>query len=149
MPGVSVRDLVLVFHVLFGSITAGATISYAFWLALAELEPDHLPFAIRAIRHSDRLLAIPAFLLTLRDRRVARRRVALPDRRAAAHDSCLYAVVPSGFSAWGPPRHELTALEGCAPMIPSVGARECARSSCRLTISALAMILALMVVKPT
>src|SRR5512140_935291 len=60
----SVHGLLLVGHILFASITVGATVSYAFFIALAELEPGHLAFTIRAVRHSDRLVAIPAYLLT-------------------------------------------------------------------------------------
>lgn len=153
MPGVSVRDLALILHVLFGSITVGATISYAFWLALAELEPDHLPFTIRAIRHSDRLVAIPAFLLTLATGLwlVVVSPFQIGELWLAVSLFVYAVVLVVGFALWGPlVRHELTALEGRGTHDPEYRRlRMRAQLMSFGTISALAMILALMVLKPT
>ena len=148
----AVRDLVLILHILFGAITIGATVSYAFWLALAELEPDHLAFTIRSIRHSDRLVAIPAFVLTLLSGvwLVAIGGIAVGQLWLAVSIFVYAVVLVLGFAVWGPMvRHELIALEGRGTHDPEyVRLRFRARLMSLGTIAALTMILALMVLKP-
>ena len=148
----TLRDLVLIFHILFGAITIGATISYAFWLALAELEPSHLAFTIRAIRHSDRLVAIPAFVLTLISGAwlIAITGIQVGELWLAVSLFVYAVVLVLGFAVWGPMvRHELVALEGRGTDDPEYRRlRFRAQLMSFGTIAALTMILALMVLKP-
>src|SRR5512132_1201893 len=64
MRSMSLRATLTIAHILFAAVTVGATVAYATWIALAERHPEHLAFTIRAVRRSDRVLAIPAFVLT-------------------------------------------------------------------------------------
>jgi uncharacterized membrane protein len=148
----TVHLLLLIGHILFASITVGATISYAFWLALAELEPRHLAFTIRAIRHSDRLVAIPAFFLTFATGAWLVYEGGVPlDRFWLVVSVVVYvAVLVVGFVVFGPVvRRELAALERGGTRDPDyLRLRRQAQLLSLGTIAALSMILALMVAKP-
>lgn len=151
-PVFSIHILLLIGHILFASVTVGATVSYAFWIALAELEPRHLAFTIRAVRHSDRLVAIPAYLLTFVTGIWLVYESGVPlDRLWIVVSLVVYlAVLVVGFAVFGPTvRRELVALErGGVNDAEYRRLRGQAQLLSLGTIAALAMILALMVVKP-
>lgn len=144
-------SLVIV-HVIAAAITLGATLAYAIAVALAEREPEHLAFTIAAVRRSDRILAIPAFLVTF----VTGVWVTIDDHVPfdrlwiAASLVIFVAVLLVGFAVWGPVgRRQLAALArgGIAdPAYPALRARASAISYG--TILALVVIFALMVGKP-
>lgn len=146
------RDLLVTLHVLFAAITIGATLSYAVWIALAERRPEHLAFTIRAVRQSDRLVAIPAYLLTFLTGVWLAAEAGIPfDRPWLAGSIALYAVVlVVGFAVFGPVvRRELSALERGGLADPDYRRlRGQARALSIGTIAALVAILALMVAKP-
>ena len=148
----TVHVLLLIGHILFASVSIGATISYSFFIALAELEPRHLAYTLRAVRHSDRLVAIPAYLLSLVTGiwLVYETNVPLGRFWVVVSLVVYFIVLIVGFTVFGPTvRHELAALERGGfhdPVYRSLRRR--AQLLSLGTIAALAMILALMVVKP-
>lgn len=153
MPSVlSIHILMLVGHILFASVSVGATISYSFFIALAELEPRHLAYTIRAVRHSDRLVAIPAYLLSLPTGVWLVYESNIPLGRLWLVVSLIvyFAVLVIGFTVFGPTvRRELVALERGGLHDPAyLRLRRRAQLLSLGTIAALAMILALMVVRP-
>lgn len=148
----TIHLLLLVGHILFASVSIGATISYSFFIALAELEPRHLAYTIRAVRHSDRLVAIPAYLLSLATGIWLVYESNIPLTRLWLLVSLIvyFVVLVVGFTVFGPTvRRELAALERGGLADPEYRRlRGHAQLLSLGTIAALAMILALMVVKP-
>jgi uncharacterized membrane protein len=152
MRALSLHTTVLAGHILFAAITIGATVAYATWIAVAERQPDHLAFTIRAVRRSDRVLAIPAFVLTFVTG------VWLVDLSGVRFETrwltasvALYAVILLvGFGVFGPVvRRELDALErGGVTDGEYLRLRVRARILSFGTIVALAFILWLMVARP-
>ncbi len=146
------RDALLVAHVLAASITIGATVSYAVWIALAERDPQHLAFTIRAVRTSDRVVAIPAFLLTFVTGALLVITAGVPWATLwLACSLALYvAVLGVGIGVFGPVvRRELAALErGGVRDAEYRRLRSRARGLSIGTILALAAILVLMVARP-
>ena len=55
--------LLKLIHVVSAIVAVGANVTYAFWLARAHRDRDHLVFVIETIRALDRRIAIPAYLL--------------------------------------------------------------------------------------
>jgi len=146
-------QLVLVFlHVIAAALTLGATVAYAVAIRLAERDPEHLAFTIGAVRRSDRVLAIPAFLVTLVTGLWITVNEGLPfDRLWLAASIAIYAaILVVGFAVFGPVvQRELAALEraGTAdPDYPRLRAQAVVLSYG--TVAALAVIFALMVGKP-
>jgi uncharacterized membrane protein len=152
MRGVSVHAALLVAHILSGAVTIGATASYAVWIALAERQPEHLPFTIRAVRRSDRLVAIPAFLLALVSGVWLAIDAGLAFERPwlAASIAIYVLVLVVGFAVFGPMvRSELAALERGGTGDPEYRVlRARARLLSYGTIVALIAILWLMVARP-
>lgn len=148
----TIHVLLLIGHILFASVSIGATISYSFFIALAEIEPRHLAYTIRAVRHSDRLVAIPAYLLTFATGIWLVYETGVPlDQFWIVVSIVVYlAVLIVGFVVFGPTvRRELVALERGGTTDPEYRRlRGHAQLLSLGTIAALAMILALMVVKP-
>ncbi len=142
----------VIVHVLAAAVTVGATVSYAVWIALAERQPEHLAFTIAAVRRSDRLVAIPAYVVTFVTGVWITVNEGLPfDRFWLAASIAIYAVVlVVGFGVFGPVvRRELGALERGGvedPEYPRL--RTQARLLSYATIAALVVILALMVARP-
>ena len=147
----SLQSGVLIAHVIAAAIAVGATISYAVWIALAERDPDHLAFTIRAVRRSDRLVAIPAFViagltggwLTIETSTIGRPWL-------AASVAIYLIVLIVGFTVFGPVvRRELVALERGGATDPDYGPlRRRAWLLSLGTASGLIVILVLMVAKP-
>ena len=139
-------------HVLFAATTIGATLSYAVWIALAERAPAHLAFTIRAVRASDRLVAIPAYVLTFVTGAWLTLEMGIPfDRPWLVASIAIYLVVlVVGFVAWGPVvRRELAALESGGVADPEYRrSRDRARWLSLGTILALVVILVLMIARP-
>lgn len=143
---------VLVAHIVSAAITVGATLSYAVWIALAERQPEHLAFTIGAVRRSDRLVAIPSFVVAGITGTWLVLATALPFARLWLGASlAIYAVVlVVGFTVFGPVvRRELAALEqGGVSGTEYLRLRDQARLLSYGTIAALLAILWLMVAKP-
>lgn len=139
-------------HILLAAIVIGATVSYAVWIGLAERVPEHLAFTIRAVRRSDRLVAIPAYLLLLVSGLVLAGAGRFPlDRPWLLWGTVLYVVtLVVGFALFGPTvRRELAALERGGPADPEYRRRRRdAWLYTAFTIAMLVAILALMVAKP-
>lgn len=144
--------VLLFVHVLLASVVIGATVSYALWIAYAERAPEHLAFTIRAVRRSDRVVAIPAYLLLLITGLVmvgaGPFRLDRPWLLCATALYVLTLVV--GFAYFGPVvRRELAALErGGIDDADYRARRREAWVSTIFTVVMLAAILALMVLKP-
>lgn len=144
--------VLVIVHVVASAITLGATMAYAVAISLAERAPEHLAFTIGAVRRSDRVLAIPAFLVTLVtgvwitvDERIPF------DRPWIAWSLGIFAaILVLGFTVWGPVvRRELAALArgGTADAeYPRLRGQAAALSYG--TIAALVVIFALMIAKP-
>ncbi len=148
----SLHVVLVVGHVLFSAITIGATISYAVWTAFAERHPEHLAFTIRAVRQSDRVVAIPAYLLTLATGVWLALEAGIPfDRPWLAASIAIYLVVlVVGFGVWGPVvRAELAALDRGGVADPEYRRRrDVARRLSLGTIAALLAMLVLMIARP-
>ena len=144
--------VLVIVHVVASAITLGATAAYTIAISLAERAPEHLAFTIGAVRRSDRLLAIPAFLVTLVTGVWITIDEQIPfDRPWIAWSLVIFAfILVIGFTVWGPVvRRELTALTrgGTSdPEYPRLRAQ--ARVLEYGTIAALVAIFALMVAKP-
>lgn len=148
----AVFRLVLTVHVLAAAVTLGATIAYAVSVWLAEREPDHLAFTIRAVRRSDRLVAIPAFLVTF----ITGVWITAEERLPYASLWLLVSVVLTiaifvvGFGVWGPVvREQLDVLARGGvrdPEYPPLRSR--AMWLYAATIGALTLVFYLMVAKP-
>ena len=139
-------------HIALAAIVVGATISYPVWIALAERDAEHLAFTIRAVRQSDRYVAIPAYLLLLATGAAMAWLGGIPlDRPWLAGTIGLYLLtLVVGFAVFGPVvRRELAALER-----GGVGDAEYRRLRARarvltwFTILMLLAMLALMVARP-
>lgn len=152
MAAVSLDVWLVSAHVLFAAVTVGATVSYAVWTALAERDPEHLAFAIRAVRASDRLVAIPAYVLTFVTGAwlVLARGIPLERPWLLASIAVYLVVLVVGFTVWGPVvRRELAALErGGVADAEYRRRRGQARWLALGTIAALVAILVLMVSRP-
>ncbi len=152
MRSVSFHVALLSAHILSAAITVGATVSYAAWIALAERQPEHLAFTIRAVRRSDRVVAIPAFLLALVTGVWLGLEAGIrPESAWLPRALAIYAVVlVVGFTVFGPVvRRELAALEqGGVTGADYLRLRGHARLLSYGTIAALLAILWLMVAKP-
>ncbi len=153
MPGVAPYLALLILHVLAAAVTVGATVAYAVSIALAERQPEHLAFTIRAVRASDRIVAIPAYLLTFVTGVWLAASAGIPfERFWMAASIVIYVVVLTvGFGVFGPVvRRELDALER-----GGVADREYLRLRTQAfvlawsTVAALALMTALMVAKPS
>ena len=144
--------LLVIVHVVASAITLGATMAYAIAISLAERAPDHLGFTIASVRKSDRVLAIPAFLVAF----VTGVWITIDeqirfDRFWIAWSVALFAVIlVAGFTVWGPVvRRELAALERGGTTDPDY--RRLRGQAALLsygTIAALLVIFALMIAKP-
>lgn len=55
--------LLKLIHVASAIVAVGSNVTYAFWLARAHRDRDHLVFVIETIRALDRKVAIPAYVL--------------------------------------------------------------------------------------
>jgi len=139
-------------HILFAAVAVGASVAYTTWIAFAERHPEHLAFTIRAVRRSDRVLAIPAYVLTFV---TGAWLVDVVGVRFDAHwlvvSVALYiAILVVGFVAFGPVvRREIEVLErgGVSdPEYPRL--RLQARVLSYGTIMALIAITAMMVMRP-
>jgi uncharacterized membrane protein len=53
--------LLLWLHILFAITAVGANLTYAFWVARAEREPEHLAFTLRSVQWIDKRVANPAY----------------------------------------------------------------------------------------
>ena len=130
----------------------GATVAYAVAISLAERAPEHLAFVIASVRRSDRMLAIPAFLITFVTGIWITVDEHVPfDRFWIAWSLAIFAVIlVVGFAVWGPVvRRELGAL--ARDGITGAEYRGLRRQAALLsygTIAGLVMIFALMVAKP-
>jgi uncharacterized membrane protein len=149
----SFRAALTIAHILFAAVTVGATVAYASWIAFAERHPEHLAFTIRAVRRSDRILAIPAFVLTLVTGLwlVAVAGLALDARWLVISLALYLAVLVVGFAVFGPVvRREIEALERGGISDPEyLRLRLRARVLSYGTIVALVAITVLMVVRPS
>jgi uncharacterized membrane protein len=149
---VSSYVLVRLAHILLAAIVIGATVSYAFWIGLAERAPEHLAFTIRAVRRSDRFVAIPAYLLLFVSGVGMMWLGPVPlDRPWLLASIALYVVtLVVGFVLFGPTvRRELAALERGGVADPEyLRRRGEARLLTGFTILALVAVLALMVLRP-
>jgi uncharacterized membrane protein len=153
MRRVSLRAALTIAHILFAAVTVGATVAYATWIAFAEQHPEHLAFTIRAVRRSDRVLAIPAFVLTLVTGvwLVDVAGIALDARWLIVSLALYLAILVVGFAVFGPVvRREIEALERGGVTDPDYGQlRLRARVLSYGTIVALVAITVLMVVRPS
>ncbi len=151
-PEVSVQLVLVLLHVLAAAITLGATVAYAVAIRLAERDAAHLAFTIGAVRRSDRVLAIPAFLITLVTGIWITLNEHLPfERFWLAASMAIYAVIlVVGFTVFGPVvRRELAALERAGTADPDYPRlRTKALLLSYGTIAGLVVIFALMVGKP-
>lgn len=142
----------VIVHVLAAAVTIGATVAYAVSIALAERQPEHLAFTIRAVRASDRIVAIPAYLLTFVTGAAVALVQGIPFERFWMSASiAIYAVVlVVGFGVFGPVvRRELAALErGGVTDREYVRLRTQAFLLAWGTVVALVVMTALMVAKP-
>lgn len=143
---------VVIVHVVASALTLGATAAYAIAISLAERAPEHLAFTIGAVRRSDRVLAIPAFIVTSITGLWLTIDEQIPfDRFWIASSLALFAaILIVGLTVWGPlVRRELAALArgGTADAeYPRLRIRAALLSYG--TIAALVVIVALMVAKP-
>src|SRR5437899_1147186 len=48
-------------HILFAITAVGSNLTYAFWLARADADPEHVGFALRGVDWIDRRVANPAY----------------------------------------------------------------------------------------
>ena len=144
--------LVLV-HVLAAAITLGATVTYEVAISLAERDPTHLAFTIGAVRRSDRLLGIPAFLVAGLTGLLITVNDGLPlDRFLLATALTIYVLLLGlGFTVFGPVvRREMVALERGGAADPAYRRlRGQARALSYGTIAAFVVIFGLMVAKPS
>ena len=137
---------------LSAAIVLGATVAYAVAISLAERAPEHLAFTIGAVRRSDRVLAIPAFLVALVTGLWLALDARLPlDRPWLAASLALYfAILITGFTVFGPTvRRQLAVLaRGGAGEPAYARLRARARMLSYGTIAGLVAIFALMIAKP-
>lgn len=149
---VSLHLVLVIVHVVASAITLGATAAYTIAISLAERAPAHLAFTIATVRRSDRVLAIPAFLVTLVTGVWITVDEQIPfDRFWIAWSLAIFAVIlVVGFTVWGPVvRRELAALSrGGMADAEYPRLRVQARVLEYGTIAALVVIFALMVAKP-
>lgn len=142
----------VIVHVVAAAITLGATVTYAVAIALAERAPEHLAFTIGAVRRSDRLIAIPAFLVTLVTGVWVTIDEQIPfDRPWIAVSLVIFVVIlVVGFAVWGPVvRRELAALSrGGTADAEYPGLRAQAAALSYGTIALLVVIFVLMIAKP-
>ena len=152
MRAVGPHLVLLIVHVLAAATTLGATVAYAVSIALAERHPEHLAFTIRAVRASDRVLAIPAYLVTLVTGVWIAIAANIPfDRFWMAASLVIYAIVlVVGFAVFGPVvRRELVALErGGTADGDYLRLRTYAFLLAWGTVAALVVMFALMIAKP-
>lgn len=148
----SAHQLVLTIHVISSAVALGATVSYAVWIRLAEADPAHVAFTIRAVRRSDRLVAIPSFLAAglsgawlVRDAAPS-----LLGPWLVLSLAIYLAVLAVGFIVFGPVvRREIAALERGGASDPAYRVlRRQAQLLSWGTVAALVVIAGLMVVKP-
>ncbi len=55
--------LLKLIHIASAIVAVGSNVTYAFWLARAHRDRDHLVFVIETVRALDRRVAIPAYVL--------------------------------------------------------------------------------------
>ena len=54
-------ELLRLAHVVLTVVAVGTNVSFPVWVRLAEREPSHLTFTLRAVRRIDRWVTIPAY----------------------------------------------------------------------------------------
>lgn len=139
-------------HILVAIVAIGATLSYALWLRIGERHPEHLAYTIRGIRAIDRRVANPAYglLLVTGLAMVYVSGVPLAQGWLLAALALYVAAAIVGYFVFGPVvKRELAALERGGVADPDyLRYRGQARQLAIITITAVLVILALMVMKP-
>jgi len=139
-------------HILVAIIAIGATLTYTLWLRIGERHPEHLAYTIRGIRTIDRRVANPAYGLLLVTGLAMVLVGGIPLAQAWLLTALvLYAAAALvGYFVFGPVvKRELAALERGGVTDPDyLRYRGQARQLAIITITAVLVIFALMVMKP-
>lgn len=143
--------LLKLIHVVSAIVAVGANMTYAFWLARAHRDRDHVVFVIETIHALDRRIAIPAYVLLFMSgvAMVARGAYSFTTGWIAAAIGLYLLTFILGIVAFGPTVRRQLAEARRDPSSPDYA--DLARANHRLTFVTLGLvgaIVVLMVTKP-